>query len=606
MMFKPETVFSERIETIDLLLNRLKRIELVLSLLKLAFVFGGIFFLLRIALNTTKFSLIAFFFCLAGFVAAAVVHEFYIKKRNFQRILSEINRDEIQACRGVFLDYGDGSEFENPDHSYVSDLGIFGERSLFHFINRTTTSLGKKVLSDWLKDFPNPDEIEALLEKQKAVEELSDKIDFRQSIQAHGKGMEDSLEKLKSVNEFFEEPDVVLGRGFFVGLIHFFPVLTLALIVLIFFGWSWLFALGAVLVQGIINWIHKKAILRIYSLTAKNYTNLSVYSKVITEIEKESFKSSQLDELRSHFFIKRKPASFYIKKLATRFQYFEARSSAMIHFIMNNVFFWDLHCIYRIEKWKKDLRPEIDTWFEAIGFFDALSSLGNMRFNHPDWSMPEVRGGAFKLFASSVGHPLIPASDRIVNSIELNGDTNITIVTGPNMAGKTTFLKTIGVNSVLALAGAPVCAMSFELSPIRLYTSMKVSDSLDKGLSLFYAELQRLKMVLDAILRMEPVFFLIDEMLKGTNEIDRHKGAVALICQLIGQKAQGMLATHDMQLTELEENYPEHIHNYHFDGYIEGDRLLFDYKLKDGVCTSSNALELMKKIGIKISPDSDH
>jgi DNA mismatch repair ATPase MutS len=168
------------------------------------------------------------------------------------------------------------------------------------------------------------------------------------------------------------------------------------------------------------------------------------------------------------------------------------------------------------------------------------------------------------------------------------------------MAGKTTFLKTIGVNAVLALAGAPVCAQRFVLSPIRLYTSMKVSDSLDKGLSLFYAELQRLKIVLDAILRKEPIFFLIDEMLKGTNELDRHKGAIALICQLIEQKAQGMLATHDMQLTELEKDYPEQVYNYHFDGYIEGDRLLFDYKLKEGVCTSSNALELMKKIGIKV------
>lgn len=599
-MFKPETVYSERIEKIDQRLHRLKRIELVLSLLKLAFVSGGIYFLFRVALNYTKFSLFAFFFFLAAFVIAALVHEHYIRKRNFQTMLSEINADEIKACQGMFLDYGDGGEFEDPDHNYASDLGIFGRRSLFHFINRTTTSLGKKVLSGWLKVFPEHDEIEGLTEKQKAVKELSLKIDFRQNIQAHGKGIEDSLAKLKSVKDFFEEPDAVLGRGFFVVFIHIFPLLTLASIVLIFFGWSWLFALGFVLVQGIVNWIHNKAILRIYILTAKNYTNLSVYSKIITEIEKESFESFQLNELRSHFFIKSKPASFSIKKLASRFQYFEARSSAMIHFFMNNVFFWDLHCIYRIEKWKKDLKPEIDSWFEAIGYFDALSSLGNIRFNHPDWSIPEVREGAFQLLALSIGHPLIPPSERIVNSIELSGDTNIAIVTGPNMAGKTTFLKTIGVNAVLALAGAPVCAQRFVLSPIRLYTSMKVSDSLDKGLSLFYAELQRLKIVLDAILRKEPIFFLIDEMLKGTNELDRHKGAIALICQLIEQKAQGMLATHDMQLTELEKDYPEQVHNYHFDGYIEGDRLLFDYKLKEGACTSSNALELMKKIGIKV------
>jgi DNA mismatch repair ATPase MutS len=437
-------------------------------------------------------------------------------------------------------------------------------------------------------------------EKQKAVSELSKKIGFRQSIQAHGKGIDDSLEKLESVKDFFKEPDTVSGRGFLLGFIHFFPLVTLTFVVLIFFGWSWLWAVGCVLVEGIVNRIYHKSVSRIYILTAKSYTNLSLYSKVIAEIENEHFESSHLEKLRNCFFMNSKSASIYIKKLATRFQYFEARSSAMIHFFMNNIFFWDLHCLYRIEKWKRDLGSVIDAWFEAIGFFDALSSLGNLRFNFPDWTTPDIKEGTFKLSALSLGHPLIPEAERIVNSIELAGGTNITIVTGPNMAGKTTFLKTIGVNVVLALAGAPVCARRFEICPLRLYTSMKVSDSLDKGLSLFYAELQRLKKVLDAILRNEPVFFLIDEMLKGTNELDRHKGAVALISQLIEQRARGMLATHDMELTKLEQDFPDAVHNYHFDGYIEGDKLLFDYKLKEGVCTSSNALELMKKIGIKV------
>jgi len=600
MKHEPEKIYDRRIESIDLRLNRLKKIELVLSLLKLAFVIAGVILLLKIALSYTFWALISFLFFLTLFILAALVHEHFIKQRNLQSTLREINADEIRACGGIFLDYDDGHDLDDPGHEYSSDLDIFGKRGLFHFVNRTTTSLGKRVLSDWLKVFPNKEEIEILVKKQEAVSELSVKIDFRHSIQAYGKGIDDSSEKLKSVKDFFEEHDAVLNRKLLVGFIHCFPLGTLAFIILIFFGWSWLFALGMVLIQGIVNRIHNKAIQRIYVLTAKNYKNLSVYSKVIRAIENESFESAQLDMLRSHFFIKNKPASFYIKKLASRFQYFEARSSAMIHFFMNNVFFWDLHCIYRIEKWKRDISPEIDAWFDSIGYFDALSSLGNMSFNHPDWSQPEFRVGAFHLSAEAVGHPLIPPSERVVNSVELNGVTNIAIVTGPNMAGKTTFLKTIGVNIVLALSGAPVCAKRFELSPLKLYTSMKVSDSLDKGLSLFYAELQRLKIILDAIARKDPVFFLIDEMLKGTNELDRHKGAIALVCQLIEQEAQGMLATHDLELTKLGEKYPGIVHNYHFDGYIEGDKLLFDYKLKEGICTSSNALELMKRIGIKV------
>jgi len=377
-------------------------------------------------------------------------------------------------------------------------------------------------------------------------------------------------------------------------------MLTLSAIVLVFFKFSWLIPVGFVLVQGIVNRIFRKKVNRLYKLTSQNFKVLNVYSKIIREIESETFKSSTLIELQKHYFIKNRPASLYIKKLSSRLQFFEARSSKEIHFLMTNIFFWDLHCVYRIEKWKNDVKLDIDKWFDAVGQFEALSSLGSIYYNHPNWTMPELSDSGFILNAISVGHPLIPSSERVHNSIELHGDTNIVIITGPNMAGKTTFLKTIGVNIVLALAGAPVCADVFQVSPVRVYTSMKVSDSLDKGLSLFYAELQRLKMVLQAILKREPVFFLIDEMLKGTNELDRHSGANALIRQLIEHKAEGMVATHDLELTKLERDFPGKIWNYFFDGYIEDDKLLFDYLLKKGICTSSNALELMKKIGINV------
>jgi DNA mismatch repair ATPase MutS len=256
--------------------------------------------------------------------------------------------------------------------------------------------------------------------------------------------------------------------------------------------------------------------------------------------------------------------------------------------------------VYRIEKWKKKTGPVIHKWFDVIGKIEALSSLANALYNNPDWTMPEVSGPNFRLEAHAIGHPLIPKVENIRNDISLDHKGNVLIVTGPNMSGKTTFLKTLGVNIVLAMAGGPVCAEKFNLSPLKLYTSMKVTDSLDKKLSLFYAELQRLKMIMDAILDKEPVFFLIDEMLKGTNESDRQKGAIALIKQLVENKADGILATHDLELTKLEKDYGEFIANYHFDGYIEGDKLLFDYILKAGICQSSNALELMKKVGIKI------
>ena len=596
----PEDIYQKKIETVEKCLKSIKKIELVLSLSKLFFVICGIYFLFRIVLLYTPFSLYAFLFCLVWFVITAVIHERYIRQRNFQRTLKTIVLDEIKAIQGTFLDYGDGEEFEETDHAYTSDLSIFGSRGLFHFLNRTTTSLGKRVLSDWIKIFPDSPTLEIIRDRQEAVEELTDKVDFRQNIQAHGKNILDSFVRLESVRMLFKESPVVMGKSLLIVFIHIFPILTFSAVVSVFFKFSWLIPVGFVLVQGMVNRFFRKRVIRIYKLTSQNHRVLLVYSKIIEEIEREIFKSRTLLKLQKHCFIKNRPASLFIKKLSSRFQFFEARQSKEIHFLMNNILFWDLHCVHRIEKWKNDVREEIEKWFEAVGAFEAISSFANIQFNFPNWTKPDLRDSGFILNAVSVGHPLIPADERVHNSIEQQGDIDIVIVTGPNMAGKTTFLKTVGVNIVLALAGAPVCADSFIVSPLRIYTSMKVSDSLDKGLSQFYAELQRLKKVLHAIIDQEPVFFLIDEMLKGTNELDRHRGANALIRQLIEHKAKGMVATHDLELTKLEKEYSGKIRNIHFDGYIKDDKLYFDYLLKRGICTSANALELMKKIGIQI------
>jgi DNA mismatch repair ATPase MutS len=287
----------------------------------------------------------------------------------------------------------------------------------------------------------------------------------------------------------------------------------------------------------------------------------------------------------------------------------------MLHPLLNNTVFWDLHCMYKIEKWRKETAAQVKDWFDVIGEFEALSGFACLKFNNPDWVMPEVSAddGSFRLEAIALGHPLIPREERVCNDILFGGAGmgSMAIITGPNMAGKSTFLRTVGVNIITALAGAPVCAAGFKISPVKLFTSMQTSDSLDKHLSLFYAELQRLKMVIDGIMGKEPVFFLIDEMLKGTNALDRQKGAIALLKQLMRSRANGVTATHDLQLTKLDnpdewekagDVFPHGIQvaNYHFDGYIEDDRLLFDYKLKQGICDSFNALVLMKKMGIDL------
>lgn len=597
---RPENVYKERIEASESRLKSLKKIEIFLIFLKLFSIISGIFFLYRIALSFTLFSFFSFIFFLILLLAAAAIHGYFIKKREYQNALKRINENERKAVNGVFLDFDCGIEFIASEHEFSSDLDIFGEKSVFHYINRTTTSVGKKFLSNWLKTYPEENAAEVIRERQDAVKELTEKIELRQKSLVRGMFIEDSLKKLGSFYDFFDEPFSVLNKILLIAFIHMFPLITLAFIVLIFFKISWLIPLSLILIQGILNKITGKKISRIYNLISKYSKILNAYSKIIVEIEKENFESQKLKEIQGELYSRDKPASSYIKKLSTLLGYFEMRSSRSFHIIINNIFFWDLHCVYRIEKWKKNIGPEIPKWFDVIGNFEALSSFANTYYNNPGWTLPEVCGPEFKLDALSIGHPLIPKQERVCNNIKMEEKGNLVIVTGPNMSGKTIFIKTIGVNIVLALAGAPVCAMAFVISPVRLYTSMKVNDSLDKKLSLFYAELLRLKMILDAILNEESVFFVIDEMLKGTNALDRQKGSIALIKQLIKNNSDGIIATHDLELTKLEKEHPREILNYHFDGYIEGDKLVFDYKLKRGICESSNALELMKKIGIKV------
>jgi DNA mismatch repair ATPase MutS len=230
---------------------------------------------------------------------------------------------------------------------------------------------------------------------------------------------------------------------------------------------------------------------------------------------------------------------------------------------------------------------------------EALSGLANCAFNHPAWAFPLIRDDGFCFKATGLGHPLIPDSGRIVNDYMVAAAGSIDVLTGPNMAGKSTFLRTIGVNAVLAFAGGPVCARSLEISPFGLITSMKSSDSLDKHMSLFYAELLRLKLILDETREGRPSFFLIDEMLRGTNALDRHKGSLAMIRRLLKEGATGIVATHDLGLTALAREDPR-IVNHHFDSAIEDGTLVFDFKIKPGVCESFNALILMKKIGLDV------
>lgn len=605
----PETIYEEKIKHIDEHLKDLKKKDTVMGILKLALIIVGLLAVFRVFSTKPPLSFGIFGFSLLLFVICIILHETILRKIKFQKNMKTINENEIKMLYHEFPAHSfNGEEFNNPDHNYTSDLDIFGEKSMFHYISRAVTAIGRKWLAKWLQKQAESDEIK---KRQEAVKELSGKLDLRQTITCHGILMNDTSQKLESLYNLLKEPITLLDRKFFITFIHVWPIITLGAGILIFFKVSWIFFAGFILSQVLINKPFLKHVSHIYSLTSRSGKILKAYSRIIAEIEKEDYSAEKLAHLKKQLSVNNKNASVYINKLSILLEYFDARNGSL-HPLVNNMVLWDLHCLYRLEKWIKKTGPYVAQWFDVIGEFESLSSFANLHFNNPGWTMPEIiHKGRFQMEAEEMGHQLIPKKERVCNQFELNrigkGNGNMAIITGPNMAGKSTFLRTIGVNIVLAFAGAPVCASRFKISPLKLFSSMQTSDSLDKHLSLFYAELQRLKMILDGISCEGTVFFLVDEMLKGTNATDRQKGAIAMLKQLMRNRANGIVATHDLKLTELEnpekwENYPKgiNISNYHFDGYIKGDKLLFDYKLKKGICQSFNALILMKKMGIEL------
>ena len=336
-----------------------------------------------------------------------------------------------------------------------------------------------------------------------------------------------------------------------------------------------------------------------HNQVGKSSAMLETYATTIELIEKETFTCDKLKNLHG-IFSADIPVSARIKMLSKLVSRLDTRLNIMVAIPFNLFFFWDIHCCLALEKWKTRHTHEISHWFSAMAEFEVLSCLANMAYNNPGWAMPEVIPGYFTLKAEKAGHPLIPVNRRIDNTLDISRSGKTVLITGSNMSGKSTFLRTCGVNAILALAGAPVCAASFTISHVRVFSSMRISDSLEDNTSSFYAELKRLAAIIQTAEQNQHVFLLLDEILRGTNSNDRYTGSVALIKQLIGYGTVAIVATHDLKLADLAKEMASAIDNYHFDVKIDGEELYFDYKLTPGICTSLNASILMKKMGIRV------
>ena len=512
--------------------------------------------------------------------------------------LIQINIDELTALSGNSTHFQDGAIHQPHAHDYANDLDLFGKASLFQYINRTASEMGSQTLASWLLA---PAEEIIVLQRQQAIKELSSKTPWRQELQALGKEKKIYLSTKKRLQEWIDEKIIFIQKPFWLLLQIFIPLLMVSTIGLNYFDIlsnptrNYFLLFSAVLAY----FISKKAI-PLHHQLSKMSAELSVLADSIQLVENTDFQSELLQKLKHSYSIQKGKASEELKQLEKILARMDYRLNPVIFIPLTILVQWDLQQVIALEKWKKRNQQNISAWFDTLGELEAISSLSNLHFNHPDWCFPELRKEHFSINGIEIGHPLINKSKRVNNSITISESGKLMLITGSNMAGKSTYLRSVGINVVLAMAGSVVCAKSLSLSPVQLITSMRIADNLEENTSTFYAELKKLKTVIEKVNAQEPIFILLDEILRGTNSLDRHTGSVALTKQLIKQKAAAIIATHDVELAKIEDDFPDNILNYHFDAQVNKEELYFDYSLKAGICHSINASILMKKIGIEL------
>jgi len=516
---------------------------------------------------------------------------------NLQRLIG-INETEIQVLGHHFTHLPDGSDLKPENHEYANDLDIFGRASLFQYVNRCTSQQGKKLFAGWLLD---PASSEIIKERQEAVKELSQQFEWRQQLQSYGIAHSIKIDTERKIENWLLEEFQFMNKIHWKLLRFILPAISIALLTLhlidiipsaIFYP--------AIFLMLVISFGISKMIMPSFTKLNKIAPQLETLSDSVSWIEKGDFKSKLLVDLKSSYTDGSVLSSQTIKKLKKILDNTDIRLNPLVFIPLNTFLFWDLQQVLILENWKKENKEHISDWFHSLAEIESLSSLANLSFNHPGWVFPDISKDPGTVIAASLGHPLIPKDKLVTNSFSTEGNVGLNLITGSNMAGKSTFLRSIGVNIVLAMIGSPVYAELFTVSNMKVISSMRISDNLEENTSTFYAELKKLKEVIEAVYRNEKVFLLLDEILRGTNSADRHTGSKALIKQLIHHNAAGLIATHDLELAKMADEFPSKLHNYHFDVQVAGDELYFDYKLKRGVCTSMNASLLMKKIGIEL------
>ena len=598
-----KTPYVNRKKHYQRLLERQNQTISFISLVRFLIFVSGLGFTILFYLKDAYYlSLSVFIVADVAFIFFAIRHSKVKYNKIRCAILCEINEKSIKRVNNDWKGTLDsGEDFMDEDHNYSKDLDIFGENSLFQWVNTSITYFGRQKLKNSLSS-PKYS-TEEIYKRQEAVKELSSNIGWSQRFAAEAilsenknHNPEELFKWVVDKNEFFLKPLVVAA-------IHIIPIITLSLLAssLFFPRISYRIGLLGIVIHILLLLIGYKEISKNLDTVAQYKNTIVIYKNLLIHIEKKNLNSEYLVALKEKLLNTEKiAASFQIKKLVSLVTLISDRKN--IYYLPINILtLWDYQCLINLQRFKKASGASLKLWLEVIGEMEALNSLSSIAYEHRDWTMPIFEASPPVFRATHMGHPLL-GNSRVSNDVLIEKSQNIILITGSNMSGKSTLLRTCGINLVLAYAGAPVCAESFNCSIMDIYTCMRTSDNLEKNISSFYAELLRIKKLVTATKNKAPIFFLLDEIFKGTNSIDRHTGATVLVTNLSTENALGFVSTHDLELGDIE-NSNSKVRNYHLREYYKDDKLYFDYKLRPGVSTTRNALYLMKMAGLEIPPN---
>lgn len=569
--------------------DKLKRRMLLLSGLRLAvFVITGFafYFLLpnwRLAAGATVIGLVVFVVLLTQYTNVK-------SKRQLEKALANINSEELEIANGRFHHRETGSEFQDVKHFYSLDIDLFGNGSFFQYINRTKTAEGSNLLAELLK----ANDVSDIEKRQDAIKELSNKTKWTQNYAAIAGLIKTEtaaphiIKWLKQHKSFI--PAIMLWMPWIFASISLalFLLAIFKILPIDYFGY-WIFVGFAV------SGIYFKKINILAAHSSKTKETFKQYATLLLQIEKESFSSHLLQQKQQKIKSENKKASTIFSEFSGHLDALDNRNNLIGAIFGNGYLLSDIKNAYKVERWILTYAHKVEDWFEVVAFFDAINSLGNYAFNHRDHNFPIISTNTSVIEAVQLGHPLLKASKRVNSDLHICPQ-QFFIVTGANMAGKSTFLRTVSLHIVMANVGLPVCAKESIYSPIKLITSMRTTDSLTDDSSYFFSELTRLKFIVDAI-ENDSYFIILDEILKGTNSTDKAIGSRKFVEKLVAGNATGIIATHDLSLCEISEELNE-VKNYYFDAEIVNDELYFDYKFKKGICQNMNASFLLKKMEI--------